>query len=397
MDFAKNILAENWPDWEIVGDRELGKGSFGKVYKIKREYGINRVQFAALKVIRFSDIMDDGVNEEMTKEMTKEIELMTELKGNSNIVSYEDHKIIKDTDGSGYVILIRMELLTPFLEYIKTNGLDNRGVVRLGIDICKALELCHKKKIIHRDIKPQNIFISENGDFKLGDFGIARNFNLSQEAMTVVGSVPYMAPEVIKFEPYGKRTDIYSLGTVLYELLNNGCKPYYPSAKPTAKEAEAAIHKKLMGEKLDAPCASDNALSAIVLKACEFDSKKRFPSATEMRKELEKWTLPEQPKPTKQPKSTKQLEPTKRPELPKPLFREMLVENVKTVSSKIKLDDIERIGKIFASIVLIFIILIGCVYVFNIFLHMIGQKLMRVNCKSFWIRIQAFRQCLSAR
>lgn len=285
MDFAKKVLAANWSEWEIVGDAEIGKGSYGKVYKIKREYVGNREQFAALKVIRFSDTTDC----EHINEMVEEIELMTELKGNTNIVSYEDHKVIEDEDNLGCTILLRMELLTPFSEYIKTKELDNQEIVRLGIDICKALELLQKKKIIHRDIKPQNIFVSENGNFKLGDFGSARSLDMTHDVMTIAGSWPYMAPEVVKFEPYGKRADIYSLGTVLYELLNNGCKPHYTSQKPTAKEAETALQNKLMGKKLSPPSNADDMLSEIVMKACEFDSKKRFSSATEMMKELEKW------------------------------------------------------------------------------------------------------------
>ncbi len=339
MDFAKKVLAANWPEWEIVGDAEIGKGSYGKVYKIKREYIGNREQFAALKIIRFPDATDKS----HIDEMVEEIELMTELKGNTNIVSYEDHKVIEDEDDSGCTILLRMELLTPFSEYIKTKELDTQEVVRLGIDICKALEVCQKKKIIHRDIKPQNIFVSEDGDFKLGDFGSARSLDMTQDVMTIAGSWPYMAPEVVKFEPYGKKADIYSLGTVLYELLNNGCKPHYPSQKPTAKEAEAALQKKLTGEKLSPPCNADNTLSEIVMKACEFDSKKRFSSATEMKEELEKWLHKK----------------------PKKAFWERVKEKINEVLSKINRKKLKTILKILVCIVLVAAIITGGVFIYN--------------------------------
>ncbi len=339
MGFAKKVLAANWPEWEIVGDTEIGKGSYGKVYKIKREYIGNREQFAALKVIRFSDTTD----REHINEMVEEIELMTELKGHTNIVSYEDHKVIEDEEGSGCTILLRMELLTPFSEYIKTKELDTQEVVRLGIDICKALEVCQKKKIIHRDIKPQNIFVSEDGDFKLGDFGSARSLDMTQDVMTIAGSWPYMAPEVVKFEPYGKKADIYSLGTVLYELLNNGCKPHYPSQKPTAKEAEAALQKKLTGEKLSSPCNADDTLSEIVMKACEFDSKKRFSSATEMKEELEKWLYKK----------------------PKKAFWERVKEKIKKVLLKINRKKLKTILKILVCIVLVAAIITGGIFIYN--------------------------------
>lgn len=339
MDFAKKVLAAIWPEWEIVGDAEIGKGSYGKVYKIKREYIGNREQFAALKVIRFPDTTD----REHINEMVEEIELMTTLKGHTNIVSYEDHKVIEYEEDSGCTILLRMELLTPFSEYIKTKELNKREIVRLGIDICKALEVCQKKKIIHRDIKPQNIFVSEDGDFKLGDFGSARSLDMTQDVMTIAGSWPYMAPEVVKFEPYGKKADIYSLGTVLYELLNNGCKPHYPSQRPTAKEAEAALQKKLTGEKLSAPCNSDSILSGIVMKACEFDSKKRFSSATEMKEELEKWLYKK----------------------PKKAFWERVKEKTKEVLSKINRKKLKTILKILVCIVLVAAIITGGIFIYN--------------------------------
>ncbi len=339
MDFAKKVLTANWSEWEIVGDAEIGKGSYGKVYKIKREYMGNREQFAALKVIRFSDTTD----REHINEIVEEIELMTEIKGHTNIVSYEDHKVIEDGEDSGCTILLRMELLTPFSEYIKTKELDTQEVVRLGIDICKALEVCQKKKIIHRDIKPQNIFVSEDGDFKLGDFGSARSLDMTQDVMTIAGSWPYMAPEVVKFEPYGKKADIYSLGTVLYELLNNGCKPHYPSQKPTAKEAEVALQKKLTGEKLSPPCNAEDTLSEIVMKACEFDSKKRFSSATEMKEELEKWLYKK----------------------PKKAFWERVKEKIKKVLSKINRKKLKTILKILACIFLITAVVTGGIFIYN--------------------------------
>lgn len=86
--------------------------------------------------------------------LLNEFNLMAKLKGNSNIVSYEDHNIEPHEDGIGYDILIRMELLTPLSEYFE-NGIDEKDVIRLGIDICKALEICQQYEIVHRDIKPE--------------------------------------------------------------------------------------------------------------------------------------------------------------------------------------------------------------------------------------------------
>lgn len=77
-------------------------------------------------------------------------------------------------------------------------------MIRLGIDICKALELCQKYNVIHRDIKPENIFVSGSGDFKLGDFGIARTIERASSGLSKKGTYNYMAPEVYR----GKSMDL---------------------------------------------------------------------------------------------------------------------------------------------------------------------------------------------
>ena len=215
-------------------NRLIGKGSFGKVFEIIREeYGTT--YRSALKIITIPQD-DDDVKSRMTegtdvdtiseyyegilKEIINENELMAKLKGNSNIVSYEDHQVIPHEDGIGYDILIRMELLTPLIDRMLERKLDEKEVVKLGIDMCKALEVCHGKNIIHRDIKPQNIFISDTGDFKLGDFGVARTMEKTTGGMSRKGTYKYMAPEVFRGDHYDSTADIYSLGLVLYTLLN---------------------------------------------------------------------------------------------------------------------------------------------------------------------------------
>lgn len=121
--------------------------------------------------------MSDGMSEQEATEYFKwlvenivdEFMLMSKLKGNIHVVSYEDHAIMEHEDDIGWDILIRMELLTPFVEYTVSHTLEQDEILKLGIDLCKALEFCRKFDIIHRDIKPENIFINSNGDFKLGD------------------------------------------------------------------------------------------------------------------------------------------------------------------------------------------------------------------------------------
>ena len=175
-------LEKVWPEWQIV--RNLGEGSYGKVYEVVRN-DLGGSFRAALKVIsipknrsEYESILREGMDERsatsyfhgMMADIVKEFALMEKLKGNTNIVAYEDHSIVQHEDGRGWDVLIRMEYLTPFNEYIKNHSLSEEDIIRFGKDISRALALCERHQIIHRDIKPENVFVSDFGDFKLGDF-----------------------------------------------------------------------------------------------------------------------------------------------------------------------------------------------------------------------------------
>lgn len=163
---------------------------------------------------------------------------------------------------------------------------NERGY-KIGKDICNALVLCKKHEIVHRDIKPQNIFVSANGDYKLGDFGIAKTVEKTMGG-TKIGTYKYMAPEVYNNQPYGSTADIYSLGLVLYWLLNERRMPFMPlpPAKIMAGQDEEARHRRLSGEKLPAPAHGSGELKRIVLKACAHDPKDRYTSAAAMLDDL---------------------------------------------------------------------------------------------------------------
>jgi len=286
--------------WHIT--KFLGEGNFGKVFEIQREdFGEFR---AALKIItvpqndneirslKSSGLDDAGVSEYfdgVVKDVVSEFVLMNKLKGNSNIVSYEDHHVIPREDGLSNDIFIRMELLTPLPDYTEKTDLTRKDVIKLGIDMCHALELCQKHNIIHRDIKPENIFVSDNGHFKLGDFGIARTIEKTISNLSTKGTYTYMAPEVSKREEYGSSVDIYSLGIVMYRLLNKNRIPFLPPYPEKIKHSDMdkALDKRFSGEKIPAPSGADGRLAEVVLKACSCSPTERYSSPVQMREELE--------------------------------------------------------------------------------------------------------------
>ena len=288
-------------NWKL--SRLIGEGSFGRVFEAVRE-DFGTTYKAAIKIItipqRQSEIKSaraEGMDEKsvnayfrsFVEEIVREFALMSRLKGTANVVSYEDHTVIPHQGTIGWDIIIRMELLTPLLDHTSTKTFTRQDVIKLGIDICRALELCQKFNIIHRDIKPENIFISDLGDYKLGDFGIARTIEKTTSGLSKKGTYTYMAPEVYREGAYGSSVDIYSLGIVLYRLLNDNRAPFLPEypAPITHSDREASLAKRISGAKLPEPKNADGRLAEIVLKACAYDSKDRYSSPMQMREELE--------------------------------------------------------------------------------------------------------------
>ena len=288
-------------DWNIVSC--LGEGSYGKVFEIERsEFG--QTYRAALKVItvpqssaEVRSVISEGMSVSqaeayfhgIVEELMHEFSIMFKLKGTANIVSCEDLRVLEHPDGIGWDILIRMELLHPLLPYVYQHPMARRDIIRLGIDICKALELCQRYNIIHRDIKPENIFISDNRDYKLGDFGIARTIERTTSGLSKKGTYSYMAPEVYAGKEYGFSVDTYSLGLVLYRMLNKNRGPFLPQPPEaiTFSSREQALARRMSGEPLPRPFYGEGRLGEIVLKACAFDPKERYSSPQQLRQELE--------------------------------------------------------------------------------------------------------------
>ena len=287
--------------WSIT--KLLGEGSFGKVYEIERE-DFGETYKAALKVVtvpqnesEIKSVIYDGMDGEsvaeyfgtLVKEIVSEFVLLSKLKGNSNIVSYEDHQVIPHEGKIGWDILIRMELLTPLMEHAQRTEFSQRDVINLGIDMCKALETCQKRNIIHRDIKPENIFISEDGNFKLGDFGIARTIEKTSSGLSKKGTYTYMAPEVYRGGDYSSNVDIYSLGIVMYRLLNGNRAPFLPAypEKIAHSDRDNALMWRMSGSKIPAPLNAGGRLAEIVLKACAYNPAERYSSPMQLREELE--------------------------------------------------------------------------------------------------------------
>ena len=284
----------NFPGWEVV--RKIGEGSFDGVYEIQRKLPDGRVETAALKKMSiprdqeevyvlqsqsFSGEQITAYFKKQMEELVREYLFMQKLSGCPNVVSCQDVRYSPHEDGIGWDIYIRMELLTPLKKYV-TGQYSEYQVLRLGLDMCRALAACEKQNIIHRDIKPQNILVSENRTYKLADFGIAK-VSEKTESGTMAGTNGYIAPEVANRQKYGKEVDIYSLGMVLYWLMNDNTLPFLPLPPqiPTAEQRDLAAQQRLDGVPLPPPVNGSAALKSVVCKACAFDPAARYRSAVE--------------------------------------------------------------------------------------------------------------------
>lgn len=301
----KDVPVSVWPEWELI--EKIGEGSFGKVYKAKRtERGHSF--YSAIKIIsipaskgELDSVRSEMNNEQSTREYFRnlvedciqEIYTMEHFCGNSHVVSFEDFKVVEYLDEIGWDISIRMEYLTSFMDYCTGKELTEKEVIKLGCDLAMALIYCRKLNIIHRDVKPENIFVSRFGDFKLGDFGIAREQAHTMSNMSKKGTYSYMAPEIYKGEKYDSSIDIYSLGIVLYKLMNQNRLPFLSLDKQliTYRDKETALARRMAGEKMPAPVNASAAFSHIILKACAYEPGKRYRKPEDMLRDLEKLRL----------------------------------------------------------------------------------------------------------
>jgi len=236
-----------------------------------------RERLSALKVI--------PVREKNKFKALQEVELMKRLGGYKNIVSIEESASVNANNehGKNY-LFIRMELLTSLATLIDEDELAENEVITAAIDICEALEECHKQNIAHRDIKPENVFVSSEGVYKLGDFGISKIFkdgvSVTQTSRNEYTPM-YAAPEILRaYDVNYLLSDIYSLGLVLYKLLNNNILPFGPCSQ------DDILKKRISEKDIPEPKFCCKELASIVWKALQYEPENRYQSVADMKKDL---------------------------------------------------------------------------------------------------------------
>ena len=261
-----NIIDKNILGYTV--SEKIDSGAFGTVYKVVKSNAAGQY-IRALKHItiptekQYNSVLNsmggdvskaESYFSQMLDNIVSEIKVLNFLseKDSRHVVRYYENDIITTSEPKRYDIFILMEYLTPVEEYIKRRGF----LVQDGLDILRGLKLCHDSGVIHRDVKDDNIFVSDNGDYKIGDFGVSKVLKDSSKAESLKGTPNFLAPEVYLGKAgYTKSVDLYSLGIVLYRLLNYSRNPFLPSFPEQyyAQDEDNAFEARMRGEIPDLP------------------------------------------------------------------------------------------------------------------------------------------------
>jgi len=268
--YIGSILDDRYEILEIIGE-----GGMALVFKA-RDLRLNR--YVAVKIMR-EDLMDD---EEFRSRFYAEAHAVAML-SNQNIVAVYDVSQNPDIE---YIVMELVDGIT-LRQYMDRRGaLAWREVLHFSTQIARALAHAHERGIVHRDIKPQNVMMFRDGTAKVADFGIAALENeIYENNGQAIGSIHYIAPEQAKGENPDARSDLYSLGVVMYEMLT-GKKPY--EGETIGEIAVKHINAKpVMPKALVADIPPE--LERIALKAMCADIWQRYQSADEMLRDLDEF------------------------------------------------------------------------------------------------------------
>lgn len=285
-------------DWYTK--KRLGNGTDGRVYLIeKEESGVKNHKI--LKTIRigmgrnedrgFNSInQKDGLipNEEnynkIIKGITNNISTIRIQDNGKHFVKYEKWEVRDTSDGKGKLLLIMLEEMRSLTDVLGKFSFTLEETVSLGISLCKSLKRCRDFGYVYPNLKPENILFDRNGVCKLGDFGSFSILEPSKTSIAFKRTQYYSAPELVSTGKINATSDTYSLGLVLYTLVNRGRLPFaemYPQ-EVTLNGLNRSVENRVNGLPLPKPKLANEALFAVISKACAFRPQDRYLTPEQM-------------------------------------------------------------------------------------------------------------------
>jgi eukaryotic-like serine/threonine-protein kinase len=257
-------------------ENELGRGGMAKVYR-GQDTVLGRT--VAIKILAPQYAEDQGFVQRFRREAQAAARI-----SNQTIVSVFD---TGSDDGVHFIVMEYVEGRT-LADYLTGGGriMPDRAI-DIGIDVARALEAAHAQGVIHRDIKPGNIMLDGQGDVKVTDFGIARVTATAEtvaQTAAVLGTASYLSPEQAQGQPVDVRSDIYSLGCVLFEMVTG--RPPFPGDSPVTVASKHVLEQPTPPSQINHDVSPD--LDAVILRALAKNPANRYQSATEMREDLER-------------------------------------------------------------------------------------------------------------
>ena len=253
---------------------EIGQGAMGVVYRANDPQIDRQI---ALKIWRENRV----TNEEFVLRFLREAQPMGGL-------SHPNIATVFDTGWDHNKIFIAMELLKgkSLEDVMRDKKLNYQEIAQIGVQVAEALDFTHRRSIVHRDIKPSNIIIDSSGQVKITDFGIAHIENPAMTRQTlpgeILGTPLYMSPEQVEGKLVDGRSDLYSLGVILYELTTG--------TNATKGESLFVIYQSILRDTPPAPELADTpiarSLSNLIMKSLSKDPNKRFQTGSEMAQSL---------------------------------------------------------------------------------------------------------------
>ena len=253
----------------------LGLGGMAVVFECNDVY---KNKIVAVRIMEEELLNEAGMLDAFKKEVKATVQM-----SHPNIMEIYSEGVFQTRP---YLVLeyLKGQTLLDKIEYYTKFSV--KEACEIMVQLLDAISYTHEHKIIHRDIKPQNIFYLSNGTVKLGDFGIAKNEKEAENHGKILGSVHFLAPEVLQGKPFSVASDIYAAGITLFQLVT-GNLPYDGSTKEVAEQQVKKEFPKASNYVTSIPKEFDE----IILKAVEKNPKNRYKNAEEFKRAIQLFLL----------------------------------------------------------------------------------------------------------